>query len=374
MQNTADIVVIGGGAIGCSTAYHLAQLNVSNIVVVEMNGIGSGSSSKTASVFTLHLANELGLRLGLLANEQFFSLVDRYGDDLGIRKIGFIGVATEETAQFLSQTIGMLDSAGVKVSQLDQIALASLYPEVNCRDVVLASWAPDDFIFDPHMLIQLYVQKARERGVVFMEDTVATGILVGQGRIRGVATNRGIISTGTVVNAAGPWASVVGEWTGTKIPLVNRSRSIVITKPFPHIPPNRPCIEDMTVEWYTRPETGCMLMGMGNSIANDLLPPFDNSILEPMINAAIHRIPVLENAGFLTGWTGIRPMTPDNLPLLSNVNEVKGLYVNAGWGGEGVMLSPVSGQLLAELITGTGPGNLDMSLLRLDRFGQDLDM
>jgi sarcosine oxidase subunit beta len=176
-----------------------------------------------------------------------------------------------------------------------------------------------------------------------------------------------------VVNAAGPWAVEIGRWVGVEIPIINSVRTIVVTGPFPEIPSDRPFIEDITVEWYYRPEGPSVLMGMGSSPTEQPEVQFNFDMLEEIIETAAHRVPVLENASVLTAWTGVRPMTLDDRPILSPVSGIDGLILSCGWGGTGIIQAPLAGQLVAEIITQGTATTMDVAPFQLERFdGQSL--
>lgn len=181
-------------------------------------------------------------------------------------------------------------------------------------------------------------------------------------------TNRGFVAAGVVVNAAGPWAGEIGRWAGVEIPLLNRTRTIVVTGPFPPIPSDRPFVEDVTAEWYFRPEGPGVLMGMGNTPTVELNVPFDLGAAAELIDVAVHRVPVLAQATVLTGWTGVRPLTPDGRPILGPAPGVEGLVLNCGWGGTGIIQAPIAGQLAAEYVAHGQATTMDIRPFRLDRF------
>ena len=163
-------------------------------------------------------------------------------------------------------------------------------------------------------------------------------------------TSYGLIATNIVVNAAGPWAQEVGNWGAINIPLTNKVRTIVMTGPLPEIPADRPFVEDETVEWYFRPETDGVLMGMGNVPAKSPETQLDNEMVNQIVDYAIHRVPVLEKASLLTAWSGVRPLTADGRPIFGAAPGLQGFLLNTGWGGVGIIQAPVAGQLMAELI------------------------
>ncbi|MCP4539617.1 MAG: FAD-binding oxidoreductase [Chloroflexi bacterium] len=368
MQATADVVIIGAGVIGCSTAYHLARAGVTDVVVVEMDQVGGGSSSKSASMLSLQFgADELGARMGLYSYAKYMQFEEEIGVPIDFKKSGWLSLATQESAEGLLKSAKMLQSLNIETDILTPEEVKRRYPEINTNDVVLATWGPDDGPFDPHMIMWGYVNRAREMGVKLCQGVRATGIRVRSGQVEGVVTDEGFVATRTVVNAGGPWAIEIGRWVGVEIPILNRARSIVVTGPFPDIPSTWPFIEDVTAGWYCRPEGPGMLMGMGASPTNELEIPFLMEVAHQMIDVAAHRVPILMNASFLTGWTGVRPVTADDRPILGPVPSIDGFILNCGWGGKGIIQAPIAGQLVAEYISDGQTPTMDIGPFRVDR-------
>lgn len=369
MQAVADIVIIGAGVIGCSTAYHLARKGITDVLILEMDQVGSGSSGKSASMLSLQFCtNELSARMALYSYDRYMQFEEEIGVSIDFKRTGWVSLATQETAGHLLQVARMSQSLGITTEVLTPEDIRHRYPEINTEDIAIGTWGPDDGPFDPHMIMWGYISRAREMGAKLREGTRATGMRVRKGRVEGVETDEGFIATGTVVNAGGPWAIDIGRWVGVEVPIINSARSILVTGPFPEIPSDRPFIEDVTAEWYFRPEGPGILMGMGSTPTEKLDVPFDFEVMEEMIETAIHRVPVLEKASVLTGWTGIRPLTPDDNPILGPVPGVDGFILNCGWGGTGIINAPIAGQLVAELIADGCTSTMDIGPVRIERF------
>jgi sarcosine oxidase subunit beta len=205
-------------------------------------------------------------------------------------------------------------------------------------------------------------------GVQVCEGVRATQVRVHRGEVEGVGTDEGFIASKNVVNAAGPWAIEVGRWVGLEIPIINCMRSIVVTGPVPEVPSDRPFVEDTAAEWYYRPEGPGILMGMGKEPTDQFEVGFRMEVAERMIEVAVHRVPVLEKASMLTGWTGVRPLTPDDRPMLGPVTAVSGFVLNCGWGGTGIIQAPMAGQLVAEHVADGRASTMDISPFLIDRF------
>jgi glycine/D-amino acid oxidase-like deaminating enzyme len=369
MPSTADAVIIGAGAIGCSTAYHLARLGVTNVLVVEMGQVGSGSSSKSASMLSLQFySSELGARMAQYSYARYMQFEEEIGVPIDFKKTGWVSLATRESAERLRQSAQVLQSLGIRTELLTPEEVKHRYPEINTADIVLGAWGPDDGPFDPHMIMWGYINRAHEMGVRLHQGVRATGVRVRNGRVEGVMTDEGFVAAPVVVNAGGPWAIEIGSWVGVEIPITNSARSIVVTGPFPDIPSTWPFIEDVTAEWYCRPEGPGILMGMGASPTDELDIPFRMDVLDEMIDTAAHRVPILMSASFMTGWTGVRPLTRDDLPILGPAPAVDGFVLNCGWGGAGIIQAPIAGQLVAEYISDGYTSTMDIGPLGIERF------
>ena len=369
MKSTADIVIIGAGVSGCSTAYHLTKMGITDVAVVEMEQVGSGSSSKSASMLSLQYCyNPLVTQMALYSYKRYMAFEEEFGVSTDFKKIGWLNIATSEKAQELLEQTKMRQSFGIKSETLTPAEIKYRYPELNTQDIAVGVWGADDGPFDPYMIMQGYTKKASQQGAKLYEGVRATDIRLDKGQVTGVVTTKGVIATNTVVNAAGPWAIEVGKWVGVKIPIINRSRSIVVTGPFPEIPSNNPLIEDITMEWYYRPEGPGILMGMGITPVENLNVQFTPQIRDELIKAAIQRVPILEKASFLTGWSGIRPTTSDSNPILGGVPGLTGFVLNCGWGGAGIIQSPAGGQVIAEYIVDGYASTIDISSCDIKRF------
>jgi len=369
MQAKADVVVIGAGVIGCSTAYHLSRMGIKGVVVVEMGEVGSGSSGKSASMLSLQFCHdELSIRMAKYSYAKYMQFEEEMGVPIDFKKIGWLSLATMESAESLHQRAKLLQSLDVQTEVLEPDEIRRRYPEIHTQDLALGTWGPGDGPFDPHMIMWGYIKKASEMGSRLCQGVHAIGIEIQRGQVGGVYTDKGFISTEVVVNAGGPWAAEIGSWIGLEIPIIHLARSIWVTKPFPKIPSSSPFVEDVTAEWYYRPEGAGILMGMGTVPTDRLDIQISQTLMSEMIDVAIHRVPVLERASVLTSWTGIRPVTLDNHPILGSVPFIKGFFLNCGWGGTGIIQAPIAGQLIAEYVSHGSTATIDTSSLGIERF------
>lgn len=369
MKPTADVVIIGAGVIGCSSAYHLAKMGITDVAVVEMEQVGAGTSSKSASMLSMQFGREpLLARMAQYSYQRYMEFEQELGTSIDFRKTGWISIASGHIAEELREHAETLQSLGIRTEVLSPDEVKRLYPELNTSDIDLGSWGPDDGPFDPHMIMWGYIKRAIEKGVKLNQGEKALGLRTENGRVTGIETSSGLIATSTVVNAAGPWAQEVGRWANIHIPLTNRVRTIVMTGPLPDIPSERPFVEDENVEWYFRPETGGVLMGMGNIPSQSPEVQLDREMVNRIVNHAVQRVPILEKASLLTAWSGVRPLTTDGLPVFGPAPGVEGFLLNTGWGGFGIIQAPVAGQLMAELIHDGQPSIFESREFGLERF------
>lgn len=371
LPKAAEVVIIGAGVIGCSTAYHLARMGITDIAVFEMGQVGSGSSGKSASMLTLQFCHdEISVRMAKYSYGKYMQFEEEIGTPIDFKKNGWLSLATQERAQDLRRSAELLQSLDVRTEILEPEEIKRRYPEIYTEDLVLGTLGEDDGPFDPHMIMWGYLKRASETGVRLYQGVHATGIEVRHGKVEGVYTNKGEVSTKVVVNAGGPWAVEIGRWLDVDIPILNLARGILVTGPFPEIPSSRPFVEDMSAEWYYRPEGAGVLMGMGKKPVDELDVKMTYEMMEEIIEAGIHRVPVLEKASVLTSWAGIRPMTSDNHPILGPVPSLDGFILNCGWGGTGIVQAPIAGQLVAECISHGHTTTMDISSLGINRFGK----
>ncbi len=373
MKNTADVVIIGSGVIGCSTAYHLAGMGITDVAIVEMDQVGSGSSGKSASMLSLQFCHDaLSVRMAKYSYAKYMQFEEELGVSIDFKRIGWLSLATRESADSLQRNAKLLQSLDVKTEVLEPGEIKDQYPEINTEDLVLATWGPDDGPFDPHMIMWGYIKRASDMGVKLYEDVRGTGIDIWKGKVQGVITERGFISTRIVVNSGGPWAIEIGRWAGVEIPIINLARGILVTGSVPEIPSTRPFVEDVTVEWYYRPEGPGVLMGMGTIPTEKLDVQISYEMMDEMIKAAIHRVPLLEKASVLKAWAGVRPITLDDHPIVGPVSSVDSLILNCGWGGTGIIQAPIAGQLVAEYISNRTTSTMNIDPLRIERFEEEI--
>lgn len=372
MATIADVVVIGAGVQGLSSAYHLAKKGAKHVIVLEKEYIGAGSSGRSGSMLMLQRENEPKIKLSQYSFDRYMLFESEFGVNPRYKKIGFLSVAGEEKALDALKMAKIRQELGVQTIIMGPEDIHKLVPVVNISDIIVGVFGPDDGMIDPNAIMAGYKEGAERNGVKILQgkDYEVIGIDVKNDRVTGVVTRSGYVSTNIVVNASGADAIDVGNWVGISLPIKNRRRNIYITEPFLEIPDDTPLVEDAEMEWYYRKEGPGVLIGMGKEETTSISLTANFDFLPKVIEFGLHRVPILEKATIdhRKGWSGIRSLTPDICPIIGPVDTVKGFYNCCGWGGEGIMHAPAGGQLIAECILDGRTTTLDINPFLLSRF------
>jgi sarcosine oxidase subunit beta len=366
---SADIVIIGAGAIGASIAYQLGRRGARDVVVLERDTVGAGSTSKAAGGIRVQFGTRVEIELSLRGIAFFKRFEDEMGVPCDFHQEGYLFVVTDEATLARFRTnVALQRSMGADVQVIAPDEARALVPALNVDDALAAIWGPLDGHASPNDVVQAYAAQARARGVRIVEDTPVTGIVVERGRVAGVLTPAGPIATRLVVNAAGPWAPLVGRMAGLSLPVDPRRRHIFVTDAFDGIRHPMPLVTDTGTGFYCRSEQGAILMSPGDiGATTEYEAQVDWSMLELAVERAIRRIPALEGAQVRHAWAGLRPLTPDGRAILDWAPGVEGLYLAVGFCGHGFQHSPAVGETVAEVLL-DGRSTLDIQDLRLGRF------
>jgi len=369
LPRSADIVIIGAGAIGASIAYQLGRRGARDVVVLERDTVGAGSTSKAAGGIRVQFATRVEIELSLRGIAFFKRFEDEMGVPCDFHQEGYLFVITDEpTLERFRANVVLQRSMGGDVRVIAPDDARALVPSLNVDDAIAAVWGPMDGHASPNDVVQAYAAQARARGVRIVEDTPVTGIVVERGRVTGVLTPAGTIATRLVVNAAGPWAPLVGRMAGLDLPVDPRRRHIFVTDAFDGIRHPMPLVTDTGSGFYCRSEQGAILMSPGDiGATTEYEAQVDWRMLEVAVEKAMRRIPALEGAQVRHAWAGLRPLTPDGRAILDWAPGVEGLYLAVGFCGHGFQHSPAVGETVAEVLL-DGRSTLDIHDLRLGRF------
>jgi sarcosine oxidase subunit beta len=373
VNETANVVVVGGGVVGCSAAYHLAEAGAGRVLLLERaDSVGTGSTGACAGGFRFQFSSRINVELSLASVPMIVGFTEAHGLPLDVVQDGYLFLIREEPAlQRFAAAADMQRSLGVDAQVLEPAEAAELAPGISVEGLVGATFCPQDGIADPSGLTHGYATVARRAGAELRLGVEVTGISVEGGRVTAVRTSAGEISCATVVNAAGPWAGELARGAGVKLPLEAIPRTVLTTGSFPGVPQRRTLIIDAATSFYLHREGEGVLMGMGgrNERPSFSLEVDDRFVAEELLPVAVEVFPPLEAAGIASSWAGLYEMTPDRHPIIGPA-PVDGLWLANGFSGHGFQHAPVVGKLLAEMIVDGAARTVDVSSLGLDRFAR----
>lgn len=359
---------------GASTAYHLARRGCSNVVLLEKQEFfGMGATGRCAGGIRYQFSTEINIRLSLLSLPMLDRIEEELGQSIGLRYDGYLFLLTNERdVSRFRHNVALQHSLGVQTEWLDGDEVRRRVPQLAADDVLAGAFHERDGLADPNSVVMAYISAARRNGVRAHNGVTVTGVTTASGRVTGVETSQGTIACETVVNAAGPWASMIGDMAGVPLPIVPLRRQILTTTPIPELRPDFPFVIDFAQSLYFHREGEGVLTGQSNP---DEMPGFDERV-DPEwelthMEAAVNRLPLLARAGRAAHWAGLYEVTPDAHPIISRVPMLQGFYVVAGFSGHGFMHGPGAGLLMSELILDGHAHTLDIYSLDYARFGED---
>jgi sarcosine oxidase subunit beta len=372
LPRTASAVVIGGGVVGCSIAYNLARRGLRDVVVVERETVGSGTTSKAAGGIRVQFPTETEIRFSLEAIRVFERFPDEFGVDPGYKKIGYLFLLSEESQlRAFEPRIALQTRLGADVRVVTPDDARKLVPALRVDDLIAAVWGPGDGLAGPAEVTAGFARRARELGVTIVEGVRVESMALTERRVTGVTTTAGAISSPLVINAAGPSAARVARLAGVDLPVHPRRRHIFFTEPFPAIPGPVPLTTDVTSGFYFRKEMEQVLLSPGDveDIGEDFDVPMDPGKVEEAVQKALQRLPIIGDARIAGGWAGLRPLTPDDHAIIGWAPGVEGFFVAVGFGGHGFQHSPATGRYVAEWLI-DGKPSMDLSLFDPGRFAR----
>jgi sarcosine oxidase, subunit beta len=366
----AAVVVVGGGVMGLSTAYHLARAGVPDIVVLERDSPGSGSTCKAAGGVRAMFSDPVNIELGLRSLRAFERFADEPGQDIDLVRSGYLFLLDDpgHVAAF-EAAVALQNSLGVPSRMISPEEARSLSPMASPDGILAAAWSPEDGHCTPESVVLGYAAGARRAGGRVVTHCAVRGIEVVDGQVRAVVTDGGRIETDTVVCAAGAWSRSVGELAGVDLPVTPLRRQILTTEPIAGLDPATPFTIDFGTSLYFHLEGPGLLLGMSDP---DEQPGFDVSRSDawlPRLGAAIERrVPRLADVGIASGWAGLYEMTPDHNALVGEAAGVSRFLYATGFSGHGFLMGPALGEVMRDLVLGRTPV-VDVSGLSAERFG-----
>ncbi|MDQ3745034.1 MAG: FAD-binding oxidoreductase [Acidobacteriota bacterium] len=377
-MKSSEVVIIGGGVIGASVAYHLAARGCRDVLVLERGErAGEGSTGRATGGFRAQFATHVNVRLSMLSRGKLLAFREETGVDPGFRQCGYLFIAGSRSeldalasAQTVQHECGLAEARGLSAEEV-----LRLNPAVEAGGIVGGVYCPTDGFIRPLEILRGYTEAAARLGARFEYGVAVEGLRVNrQRRVEEVLTKDGAVRAGCVVNAAGAWAGVVARLAGISVPVAPLRRQVAITRPFELLPEEMPMTIFTADGFHLRVRDGrVMLLWPDEPRTAD---PFDASVedawVDEVVAKAHARVPRLRRAEIdrEACWAGLYEMSPDRHALLGRAHGLENFYLANGSSGHGVMHSPALGQLLSEIITGGAATTLDTRALRPSRFDE----
>ena len=371
----AEVVVVGGGVIGASVAYHLAARGVRDVVVLDAAARpGAGSTGRATGGFRVQFATAINVQLSLLARAKLRRFTEDTGGDCGYDPAGYVWLASDEAELAgLRAALEVQRENGVDDAvEVDVDTILRLNPALRRDGIAGGAYCPSDGFIRPLGILDGYRRAAERNGVRFVWDARVVGIERGRdARITAVRTGRDVIATGAVVNAAGAWAAAVARLAGAELPVTPLRRQVAISVPTDVLPATMPMTIFSRDGFHLRVRDGRVLLLLPTPGAND---PFDVTVepawIDTVARIARERVPRLRDVPIdrAACWAGLYEMSPDGHAIVGRAPSVPNLYYANGASGHGVMHAPALGALVAEIVVDGAATSLDVTALRPERF------
>lgn len=356
-MQTADVVIIGGGIVGSSIAYHLTEAGCRNVLVLEREAHqGKGSTGKSMGGVRAQFTTAVNIQMSLYSIPFYAAFDERLGHPAGYKPQGYLFVATKlshleylRTNQQLQKSLGLKD-----VHAVTKAEIVKMVPQLRSDDILGGSFCPSDGFVDPYSAMTGFIKRAVENGVTVWKSAEVTNVLQERGRVSGVSTTRGEVRAPVIVNAAGPWAAEVAQMAGVDLPVKPLRRMLIPTEPFDEVSHEIPMVIDMTNGFHFRPESrGFLLAWNDPEETPGYRFDFDPEFIEKVLIRAADRVPCFENLAVnpKRAWAGLYEMSPDHHGIIGEFEDLPGFYAANGFSGHGVMHAPATGKIIADLIT-----------------------
>ena len=370
-------MIIGGGIVGSSIAWHLTEAGCRSVLVLERESSqGKGSTGKSMGGVRAQFSTPVNVQMSLYSIPFYSSFEARLGHPSGYRDQGYLFVATREShLAYLRANLDRQRGLGLKTArQMTGEEVAGMLPQMRADDILGGNFCSTDGFVDPYSAMNGFMSRAADQGATIRKKTEVIGIARDEKGISGVQTDNGLIATRTVVNAAGAWAAQIARFAGIELPVEPLRRMLVPSEPFDDFPHTSPMVIDMSNGFHFRPEgRGFLLAWNDPEETPGYKTDFEPAFIEKILTRAANRVPAFENLAVNPKrcWAGLYEMTPDHHAILGPVESVPGFFLANGFSGHGVMHAPATGKILSDLIL-RGKTDIvdDVSMLGFDRFAK----
>lgn len=374
----AEVVVVGGGVMGASIAFHLAEAGVRDVLLLEQSSLASGSTSKSAGGVRAQFSDEVNIRLGARSLELLEAFGTRPGQEIDLHRVGYLFLLSDpaDVAGF-EDAVRLQNALGVPTRMLTPAQAGELAPVVRTDDLVAATFHPGDGYCSPESVVQGYAAGARAHGAVIRTGVQVAGVQTtgpaGARTVTGVRTTAGDVAAPTVICAAGAWSAAIGESAGVTLPVTPLRRQILVTEPVDAalerlVPASSPMTIDFASTFYLHREGPGVLIGMSYTGEQ---PGFRLDLSDdwmPDLTAAIeHRAPALLEVGIAHGWAGLYEVTPDHNAIIGEAAGVSRFLYATGFSGHGFLQGPAVGEVVRDLYLERQPF-VDVAPLSVERF------
>jgi sarcosine oxidase subunit beta len=374
MNNNADVIIIGAGIHGASLAFHLTRRGMKPIVL-ERRFLAAGATGRSSGLVRMHYDFEPESRLAWSSFQYFRNWKEIVGGDCGFTRTGFLQLVRTEYEDHLKANVAMHQRIGIPSLLVRSEDVRRLAPAFRTDDFCFAAYEPESGYADPNSATASFMQIARERGAQLIQECQVTDILMSNGKIKGVETNKGAFSAPIVVNAAGPWAAEVGRMAGLDLPIDTWRHDTMFVRRPTELGPSHPTVIDDINAMYFRPETGGLtLVGLEDENPIGESPDGDTDHAKPgFVERAVDRIclriPSMEQASLHSAHGGYDGITPDQRAILGPAG-LEGFYLACGFSGTGFKIGPAVGACMSELILDGKATTVDISPFSLNRFAE----
>jgi glycine/D-amino acid oxidase-like deaminating enzyme len=377
MKRITDVVVIGGGIMGTSTTFRLAERGL-KVTLVEKGHLASGSTGKSSAIIRQHYSNETTARMALHSLRVFQNFADIVGDECGFRPVGFVVLAAVKDRAGLEANVALQQAVGIQTRLLSDAELCRLAPGIAQADELVAAYEPEGGYADPWLTVNAFGHAARRQGATILLNSEVVAVKMMSGRVTGVVTTQGEIVTAAVVNTAGPWGGRIARMVGVALPVQPCRVQVALFVPPPGLETITHVFVDFAKVVYYRPETGGLVLAgsVDPQEAQHHADPdhyherADLPFIEETWSRLAERFPVMARGASREGYAGIYDVTPDWHPVIDEVPPGSGFFVAVGHSGHGFKLAPAVGVMVADLVTGQQTPGLDPALFRLARYAE----